>query len=100
MELRKSPRHNLNLTAQLYLDHQPHVVTVLDISAGGAQVTTDELCLTAEMVVDLNLPILEKLKASVVWTKGKRCGLRFHENQDRINEFLYNLATYGTPTNV
>jgi len=100
MELRKSHRHNLNLTARLYLEHEPHVVTVLDISAGGAQVATDHLPRTVEMIVDLNLPIVQKLKASVVWTKGKRCGLRFHESQDRINDFLYNLAVYGIPTNV
>lgn len=100
MELRKSPRHDLNLTAQLYLECEPHPVVVLDISAGGAQVATEHLPLTTEMTVDLNLPILQKLKASVVWTKGKRCGLRFHESQDQINDFLYNLAVYGTPTNV
>lgn len=100
MEQRKSPRHSLNLKAQLYLDSQPYTVTVLDISAGGAQIVTDSSLLVAEMVVHLNLPILQKLEASVVWTKEKRCGLRFHENQDRMNNFLHNLAVYGPPTNV
>ncbi len=95
MENRRTKRHTINVTAYLLCDKQSHPAEVIDISEGGAKIRLAGSTLTAGTTVQIDLPFLNELSASVAWANGTHCGLRFNDDQDRLNEFLYNLAIYG-----
>jgi len=96
VENRTSRRHEINVTANLIFDEEPHKATVLDISTGGAKVSMRTACPEKQSHITIDLPFLNELAAKVVWVHGKDCGLQFEDDQDRLSEFLYNLAIYGT----
>ena len=74
MDHRSSKRHTINITADLQCNGAAHQAHVSDISTGGAKI---------------------ELMASVAWAHGKSLGLKFQDNQNRLDDFLYNLAIYG-----
>jgi len=95
MENRKSRRHEINVVANLLCKDESHPAKVLDISEGGAKIMLASSTLTEESEVQIDLPFLNELDAHVAWSNGRHCGLKFDDTQDRLNEFLYNLAIYG-----
>lgn len=96
IEQRKSRRHIINVSADLLYDNQRHSAQVIDISAGGAKLKLKRTILQPKGAVSIDLPFLNQLEATVVWVNGTQCGVKFKDEQNRVNEFLYNLATYGT----
>lgn len=96
LEQRKSKRHTINVPADLLFENIRYPAQVMDISAGGAKIMFERATLPEQSRVAIDLPFLNQLPAVVVWINGKHCGLKFKDEQNRVNEFLYNLATYGT----
>jgi len=96
MDLRANKRHEINITADLKCGDAIHQAHVSDISAGGAKVELKNSTLSPGSDVLIDLPFLKELKASVAWGHGKSIGLKFQDSQNQLDEFLYNLAIYGT----
>ncbi|SCA55230.1 hypothetical protein MTBPR1_10477 [Candidatus Terasakiella magnetica] len=95
MDHRQNRRHSINIMANLVCDDESHPAKVLDISTGGAKVVLAASNLEQESEVKIDLPFLNELAALVIWSNGHNCGLRFYDDQNRLNDFLYNLAIYG-----
>lgn len=95
MENRQSRRHTINVMANLVVDEESHAAQVLDISTGGAKIQLASSTLPAQSHVQIDLPFLNELEACVAWSSGRNCGLKFNDDQNRLSEFLYNLAIYG-----
>ncbi len=95
MDNRSSRRHEINVVANLICQDTAHSATVLDISTGGAKIMLDSTNLQQSSNVKIDLPFLNELDAFVIWVHGPSCGLKFNDDQDRLSEFLYNLAIYG-----
>ncbi|WP_135077573.1 PilZ domain-containing protein [Terasakiella sp. SH-1] len=95
MDHRQSKRHAINVMANLLCENTSHPAQVLDISKGGAKITLAASTLDKDSEVQIDLPFLNELDATVIWSSGQSCGLRFFDDQDRLNDFLYNLAIYG-----
>ncbi|MDV7338544.1 PilZ domain-containing protein [Terasakiella sp. A23] len=96
MDKRSSRRHEINVVANLISEGKSHSATVLDISTGGAKIVLKNSTLLQSSDVQIDLPFLNELDAYVIWAHGEKCGLKFNDDQDRLSEFLYNLAVYGT----
>ncbi|WP_417782301.1 PilZ domain-containing protein [Terasakiella pusilla] len=96
IEQRKSKRHTINVPVDLLYKNKRYPAQVMDISAGGAKVVFERKTLPEHCAITIDLPFLNQLPATVVWVNGKHCGIKFKDEQNRVNEFLYNLATYGT----
>lgn len=96
MEHRSSKRHTINITADLLCEGKTHHAQVSDISANGAKIKLKRSTLLKNSSLMIDLPFLKELEASVAWSHGKSCGLKFQDTQNRLDDFLYNLAIYGT----
>ena len=98
MDHRSGKRHTINITADLQYDGNAHQAHVSDISTGGAKVELKGPTILTNSIVMIDLPFLKELEASVAWAHGKSLGLKFQDNQNRLDDFLYNLAIYGSVT--
>ena len=95
MENRQSRRHTINVTASLLCNNHNYPAEILDISAGGAKVRLAGYNLEPDSKITIDLPFLNELAASVIWSNGSHCGVKFNDDQNKLNDFLYNLAIYG-----
>lgn len=98
IEQRKNKRHAINVPTDLLYENNRYRAQVMDISAGGAKLIFERvsIVLPEHCPVIIDLPFLNQLPAHVIWVTGKRCGLKFNDEQNHVNDFLYALATYGT----
>jgi|GEM_PF-4407100 len=96
MDHRSDKRHTINITADLQCDGAAYQARVSDISTGGAKVELKGSTILKNSIVMIDLPFLKELEASVAWSHGKNLGLKFQDSQNRLDDFLYNLAIYGT----
>lgn len=96
MNQRHYERHSLNLTATAHHAGNTYIATVHDISIGGLQIAISDFSVPAQTQIKLDFAHFDLIDAKIIWNNRDRVGLQFVSPPEGIEEFIYNLATYGS----
>jgi len=94
---RQYPRSSVLMAGRLLCDGQWSSCQVVNISAGGARLTTQGACAPGQELI-LELAACGRYPGVAVWARGGEVGLKFTceaAEQAELAEALVGLATYG-----
>lgn len=91
---RQHPRKKVFLRAELRSGNDAAPCDILNLSAGGARISST-LKVSAGSRVILNLEPFGELPGEIVWQNGEEMGINFQKDPAQIAEIVLGIALYG-----